>query len=205
MVSVSTSVALQLVPALQNKETVAEAFERLQGMLQRDEATLLGWPVFWLKSGSRAACSTAEECRYPIEFRPPEEPGGFAAAPRWRGPTWGPNVPTAFETRNVGCLTEVEAEVDENDGTIGLNLSAEFGRLLGFHRWRGNPTPGGIEGIVEQPDFAESKAVTRVQVSPGQPTLLGVFIVPKPAPHAELFIVRARKAAAVAPPIPRHK
>ena len=51
MVSVSPAAALSLVPALSDEKTTEEANARLQKMIANDEATLLGWPVLWLRNG----------------------------------------------------------------------------------------------------------------------------------------------------------
>jgi hypothetical protein len=56
MASVSSADALSLVPALLEEKSTEEAFARLQRMLARDEAALLGWPVVSVRNGSESEC-----------------------------------------------------------------------------------------------------------------------------------------------------
>ena len=215
MVSISPAAALSLVPALSDEKTIEEANARLQKMIARDEATLLGWPVLWLQSeklpvsmtadglslapslaapvqsGSRSLSMTAEECRYPTEFDPPQGNGWLARSKPVR-PVWGAIVPTVFEIRDLGCHLETQAEVDADGGTISLSLDLSFIRLLGFDRYRKQTSPLGIKGELPVPGFFRSAAKNWIRVRNGRLALLNVFVVPKPEPHVELFLVRAK-------------
>ena len=191
MVSVSPAAALSLVPALSDEKTIEEANARLQKMIASDEATLLGWPVLWLQSGVQSVSMTAEECRYPTEFNPPQVSSSFVRPSAVR-PAWGESVPTTFETRNLGCDLEAQGEVDADGSTISLILAPSFVRLLGFDRFRNQTSPLGIEGEMSQPRFFRSAARNWIRVRNGRLGLLNVFVVPKPEPHVELFIVRAK-------------
>ncbi|MBC7820678.1 MAG: hypothetical protein IAG10_27655 [Planctomycetaceae bacterium] len=206
MVSISTADALRLVPAFRDEKTVAEANARLQQMLAREEATLLGWPVTWTGNRGRSVSETVEEFKYPTEFDPPQGGGGRFVVPWPVGPTWGEEVPTAFETRNVGCTLEAETAVEADGRTIALVLHAQFVRFLDFRRYRKQASALGIEGVLVQPQFFRTSTKSALRVRNGQPTLLSVFVVPKPEPHVELFIVRATATLPGAPaPIPSKK
>lgn len=191
MVGISPVAALSLVPALSDERTIEEANARLQKMIANDEATLLGWPVLWLQSGNQSVTMTAEECLYPTEFDPPQEGGMFGRSKPVR-PAWGESVPTTFETRDLGCHLETQAEVGDDGGTISLSLDLFYLRLLGFDRFRKQTSPLGIEGELSQPRFFRSAARNWIRVRNGHLALLNVFVVPKPEPHVELFIVRAK-------------
>ena len=195
MVSVSPSVALSLVPALSDEKTIEEANARLQDMISHDEATLLGWPVVWLQSekqpvsrtvdglspapwlsapvqsGNRSLSMTAEECRYPTEFDPPQGNGWLARSKPTR-PRWGAIVPTVFEIRDLGCHLETQAEVDADGGTISLALDLSWLRLLGFDRYRKQTSSLGIEGEISQPRFFRSAATNWIRVRNGRLALL---------------------------------
>jgi hypothetical protein len=193
MVSVSPATALTLVPALQDARTTAKAYAELQAMLARDEATLLAWPVLWLRHGEFASCETGEEFRYPTEFDPPEAPQGFGTRNRQvTRPTWGDIVPTAFETRMVGSTLGAQAQIDEDGKTVTVSLSPTMVRFLRFSEWRKQVSPIGVEGVMVQPQFRSTKLDVRLRLRPDQPTLLATAVVPEPAPRVELFIVRVK-------------
>ncbi len=198
MVSVSPAVAVSLVPALRDEKTVEEAYAKVQTMIARDEAKLLGWPMVCTRSGFRAVSETNEEMRHdtePDSVHPPQNfESGFQPF-NWRRvdmtPMWGPHIPVAFETANLGPTLDVEPTVDEDGRTVGLNIVARFQRFLTFRSHLVQASPIGIEGVIQRPEFARSTVTTTVSVRSGRPTLLGGFVQPKPEPHVELFLLRA--------------
>jgi len=199
MVSVSTAVALQLVPALADEKTAEKAFAEVQEMLARGDATLLAWPVLWVRSGARAFSESIEEFRYPVPFNPPPDPSRsfkIASVPQEVYPSWGEAVPTSFETRNIGAVLEVQSTVIAEGGTIDLALDAQFGRPVRGRQYVLQRSPLGIQGLMERPEFAESKVTTLLRLRSGLPHLLSVFVMANPEPHLELFIVRATATSA---------
>jgi hypothetical protein len=192
MVSVSLADAAALVPALQDRKTADEAWVRVQALIARDEAKLLGWPVLWLQPAVRGVAENVEEIRYPTEAPPVQGgDGGFVPSPLVF-PTWGPIVPAAFETRNVGATLEAEATVEQGGQVIALNLTSQFVHPPRFKVWRTQKSPLGIVGVQEQPDFQTSKITTQLSVHRDRPILLGVFVISEPEPRVELFILHAR-------------
>ena len=200
MVSVSVADARVLVPALQNRKTAEAARVRIQGMLARDEATLLGWPVLWLKTGVRGSAQSIEEDRFPTEFMPPAGPGGpeSMGIPWQTIPAWGPSVPTAFETQNVGSSFEAEATVEQDGQVVALNILPKFVRFLDMREWHIQRSPIGIEGLTQRPEYQTAQVTTSLRVDRDAPVLVGVFVLPRPKPHVELFILRAK--ATLLPP-----
>ena len=212
MVSVSPAAALSLVPTLSDDKTIEEANARLQKMIANDEATLLGWPVLWLRNGIAAdrnlglnplepsppevteqnSSQTIEECRYPTEFDPPQMDQRWFGRQRPVRPTWGAIVPTTFETRNLGNSLEAQAEVDADGRTILIVFAESLTRLLKFEHFRNQTSPLGIEGEMVQPRFIVSSSRNRIRLRNGKPTLLNVFVFSEPKPHVELFLVRAK-------------
>ena len=217
MVSISTEAALSLVPALSDEKTIGEASARLMKMIVNDEATLLGWPVLWLRSGFQAdrkaeeksrdatdlapteytthpSSETLEELRYSTEFDPPQVPGGFQPPINIRPtrPKWGAIVPTTFEVRNLGCHLEAEAEVNSDGSVISLTLSQSYVRLRNFDHFHGQTSPLGIGGEMVQPRFLKSSATNQIRVRNGKAALLSVFVVHKPEPRVEVSLIRAK-------------
>src|SRR6266478_6427257 len=74
IVSIAPATAIKLVPELLDEKTAPEACARVQQMLAREEAKLLGWPVLWVKQGDRSLNESIEEIRYSTEFEPPGPP-----------------------------------------------------------------------------------------------------------------------------------
>lgn len=209
MVSISIPEAEQLVPALRDRKTAEAAWTRLQQMIAQDEAKLLAWPVLWLQSSIfgwvDSSTESVEEVRYATEFTPPDSPSIFGRPPRI-SPTWGPSVPTAFETRNVGATIEAHVAVAPGGKAVKLDLSSQFVRLEGFRVWHVQRSPLGIAGVQQQPIFQKAEIYSHLHVQQGQPMLVGVFVFSQPEPHVELHILHARvkllPPSAVTPPPP---
>ncbi|HSI11961.1 MAG TPA: hypothetical protein VK961_07950 [Chthoniobacter sp.] len=193
MVSIPVSEAGRLVPALQDRKKANDAWTRLQAMIASGEASLTAWPVLQLQNRQRGAIESIAEFRYQTEFNPPQGPGmPFPPAPRIVASTWGPKTPSAFETRNTGCTLEAEATIEQDSKVISLNLVAQMVRLLEIRKWHTQASPAGVSGVQEQPDFQTLKITTSLDARSMQPELIGVFVVPEPKPHVELFILHAK-------------
>lgn len=198
MVSVSMEDARNLVPALTNDQTAQVASDRLQEMLALDRAVLLGWPMTWTRGTSsasgeprRAVGESVREIRYTSSYEPFRET--FSPLPWLFKARWGFASPSTFDTRDTGSVLEVEAAAVEAGGRIiALNLVPQVVRFLGFDEHRTQRSPLGIEGIMTQPKFWTSKSTMQLRVANDRPTLVGSFVVPKPEPHVELFILRAQ-------------
>jgi hypothetical protein len=201
MVSISFGDAAQLAPAFQERKTAAAAWARLQEMIAQGQAKLLAWPRVWMQSGGKSLSEGNLEYRYPTEFRPPDVATVFARGPII-SPTWGANTPTAFENKNLGSTLEVEAKVEPGGEVISIDLKSQWARLASTREWLAQSSPLGIAGVIQQPDFQESKITARFRVRRGQPVLAGIFVVPEPEPHVELHILHARATLLPSPPPP---
>ncbi len=191
MVSVPMAKGLALVPAMLEAQTAESAFADLDKMIVDNAARLLAWPVVWIRDRERGLSEAIEEVRYPTEFNPPQEPTLFAGGLKPDPRPWGPDIPTAFETRNIGPTLEVQPAVKSGGKLIELSIVPQMVRFVKFHEFSTPKSPLGIGGTMQQPEFLTMKATTTFTVRSGQRTLGGVFVVPEPAPHFELFIVRA--------------
>lgn len=197
MVSIAPRDALTLIPALRDCETAETGFMRLQKMIAHGSATLLAWPMVWTPSGTRAVCETIEEFRYPTGFNPPPyaqtvAPGKWDSflAPVFNDSMRG-TVPTAFETRNTGPTLEVEPTVGFAGKQIAILIIPRIVRHLGFSEYVDGTFPNGAVSRGLQPEFRAAQLQTYLRVPSGKPVLIASFVVPKPEPHVELFILRA--------------
>jgi hypothetical protein len=101
-------------------------------------------------------------------------------------------IPTAFETRNIGVMLEIEPVVGPDGRTIDLNLVPQHVRFLGMRKAQIETADGKNKSVVEQPEFLTNKVTTSVQVEDGEHTLLGVFKVNEPPGTVEFFILHSR-------------
>ncbi len=218
MVSVSMADSLTLIPALRDAKTASTGWDRLQEMLANGQATLIDWPILWVRNamvekrdgplgagglemppfmGSRSTSKNVEECRYPSDFGPPLGPQTVIIPPIGPEepirPEWeGSLIPTAFETRDTGPTLELDASIEAEGRVVSVNLAAEYARLFGFRKWQKQASPIGIVGSVSTPEFVSSRVRNLLHVIHDRPTLVNVAVVPKPEPHVELSILRAR-------------
>src|SRR4051812_2996266 len=108
MVLLPVKLAVGLIPELSDDAKVSAAFLKLQGMLERGEATLAANLVSQGSERQRVESSSVLEIRYGTEFDPPQLPDRFPsdAAAIQALKNW-PAVaitPTSFETRNTGPI-----------------------------------------------------------------------------------------------------
>jgi hypothetical protein len=101
-------------------------------------------------------------------------------------------TPTAFETRNVGVMLEIEPVLGPDGRTIDISLVPQHVRFLGMRKAIVEHTGTEDKVIVEQPEFLTNKVTTSIQVVDGEHTLLGVFKVNDPPGTVELFILHTQ-------------
>ncbi len=190
VVSMPTGVALQLIPALRDPRQVEATVKNLQAQIARGEAALVAWPVVRTSIGQRGESEAIEEIRYPTEFDPPQVPQNFStASPAPHRPTeW---VPKAYETRNVGVTLEVTPTAIVDGTWIDLELNPLHTVFLGFNRLYASKAAWGPACIIDQPEFLTLKTTVSLSARSGEWKLLATFVVPKPEPHVELFLLRA--------------
>lgn len=146
------------------------------------------------KPGQLARVEQVREFIYPTEYDPPEIPNETGVIPdganrRLVGESTGlfpatPATPTAFETRNLGKVVEVEPTVSQDNKTVNLNITADFTDFVGFINY-GTPirnarfrladgTPSTVtENRILMPVFDVTKETTNVSVWDGQTVAIG--------------------------------
>lgn len=115
--------------------------------------------IITLRSGQRGETSAITEHIYPTEYDPP-------------------NIPTAFETRNVGVSVEAEAILKAGGALVDLSVAPEHVTLARMTKWGPAETPQ------EMPEFECQRLNTTTQVSVGTPRFLGTINRP-PSSTAE--------------------
>jgi type II secretory pathway component GspD/PulD (secretin) len=198
VVAIPEEIGVPLITELMDEQKIESAYARIQELLAKGKAQLLGWPIVTTHSGQRAVVEAIDEIRYATEFDPPTvsfTPSVNAAETIKIEPkadvTLFEAIPTTFETRNVGITLEVEPEVSADGKTIKLLAVPQHVRLKGYHKVTVEKPSTGGKIVVEQPDFDMIKVTTILTLKNGQRVLMGVFRVSEPPKHLEMFLLKA--------------
>lgn len=138
------------------------------------------------KPGQIAKIEQVREFIYPTEYDPPELPNQVGGVINGVLTTVDPDsipvtpaTPTAFETRSLGKIIEVEPTVSQDNQTVNVNITLDFSEFAGFINYgtpimnfAGRPivlTPNEIL----MPVFDSVKETTNVDVWDGQTIAIG--------------------------------
>jgi len=158
----------------------------LRALNQQKGVDLVSAPRVTTKSGQRATIQITREFRYPSEFDLPQvtQTAGSIYTPAT------PTTPSAFETKPVGIMLEVEPTVGPDGYTIDLVLSPRVVEFDGFINY-GSPintvvstVSGGAvpaisqnftvtQNVINQPVFSTREVTTEVTVYDGSTVVLG--------------------------------
>lgn len=157
------------------KPTTADATvlrQNVQEMVGKGEAKVLETQIIVVKEGERAIAQSVHEFIYPTEYEQPQLPGGSDPEPvmNWE---FGP-VPTAFETRDLGSILEVEPRIDKVNRTISIGFTPELVWHTGNSSWHESKDSRGTTFQVQMPDFYTIRLTTSINCISGQYTLAGV-------------------------------
>jgi general secretion pathway protein D len=175
----------------------------IRAMDQRGGVDLVSKPSIITKSGQPASVEIVREMIYPTEFDPPQIPTNVGANVIFVGvgppppltippiPVT-PTTPTAFETRRVGMVLNVEPVISDDARSVDLTLTPEFTEFVGFVNYGSpifNVTRSSIAAGVDlvgkqeltpntilQPIFSTKKVTTAVKVYDGATIVLGGVI-----------------------------
>ena len=137
--------AIPLAADLMYKEKIEGASVKIQDLLAKGVAKLIGWPIITTRSGQMATVQAVEEYRYATQYDPPTVSYTPAAdvteatkiVPR-ADITHLDGIPTAFQTQNLGLTLEVEPVLSPDGRKIALSLTPRHVRLKetqeGHHR-----------------------------------------------------------------------
>lgn len=152
--------------------------EQVQGMVSKNEATVLETQIAIARSGQKATSESIHEFIYPTEYAPPQFPahsGSDAGNAPKNFPEWSPGpTPTSFETRNLGGTLEIEPTIGEDYRIIDLRFVPELVWHTGNVTWQDGKDKFGNPFRVEMPDFYTLRLNTALMTINGQYTLAGV-------------------------------
>lgn len=198
VVAIPAEVAVPLVGDLMKKDKIEAANAKIQDLLTKGTAKLIGWPIVVTKSGQRAVVEAIDELRYGTEYDPPTvsfTPGVDTTQPVKIEPKADvahlEGVPSAFETRNVGVTLEVEPVLSKDGKTIDINVVPQHVRLKGYTKVTIEKPSGGGKVSVDQPEFDVMKVTTSLTLRSGERILMGVYRTDDPPKHIEFFILKA--------------
>ena len=197
VVRVAQAEGMRLHPILRS-ERVAAGVGELRAMIANGKAELVGAPLLLTTSGGRGVTETIEEIRFATEFDPPVGPGRFNVSPAAQLQPQKPvhpvirlippiDVPTAFETRNVGVTLEIEPTVASDGRTIEVNIVHQYSSHEGVTRLFS--TTGGHDWRYQQPAFRTLGTTTSVTCISGEWRLLNASVLGAPA-RMEFFLIR---------------
>ncbi|SHI42286.1 type II and III secretion system protein [Rubritalea squalenifaciens DSM 18772] len=86
-------------------------------------------------SGVKASLESIREFIYPTEYEPPQLPSQPDGIEEPFVPKLRTELPTAFETRNLGTTLEVEPTVLEDGSTLSLRVIVELVDPVGYSLW----------------------------------------------------------------------
>lgn len=195
MVAIPQDMALDFLPELRDPARCEAAFTKILAAIKDKKAILMGYPMVETRSGTRATTETNTEQKYPTEFESPCFPNPAIEAARETKKKTPADIanealPTAFETRNLGALLEVEPVTSSSGGYIDLQATPQRTELLGFDTFYSTKVKDTVSKL-DQPRFFVAKTTTTVTVRSGEHRLIGVHKLVKPEGYIELFILQA--------------
>jgi hypothetical protein len=213
------SLALPLAAELRDPTRAGSAYEKLVKLVEKNEATLIAWPVLSTRNQHRAVAEQMDEFRYATQYEAPgtavvtethpADPGVPNAPVMPVDPATSPppiptsavtkksvsnleGVPTDFETRNLGVSFEMEPSIRQDGHTIDLSLSLRNVRLRGMKKVEIEEKSSGKKVVVEQPEIISNRIDMNMSVQDGDYALLGVFKLEDLPDQIELFVLRTR-------------
>ena len=218
MIAVPVESAFSHLPGLRDSSHFDETWAKLQALLGKRDAKLLGWPIALCGNRKRGTSSTVEEARYPDSenpfrssrpFRtvagrkPPDPMRAFykimAHLSFYHYPDGSPaplasgvKVPQSFETQNVGAWLDAQA-FTEDGSLIELDVGLNYGTNLGFRQIPGEQSQIGTRATMSIADIHTHTSTAKVLVQSGKPVLLSSSFVTEPEPRVIISIIKASR------------
>lgn len=123
-----------------------------RGLNQKQGVDIVSQPSVISRSGQQALIDSSQDFTYPTEYEPPEVPNSIGSTTlidlttgETISPTSffaSPSHPTAFETRKLGTVLEVQPTVSGDRSYVDLAFNLRMDEFLGFINY-GEPILGG--------------------------------------------------------------
>ena len=147
----------------------------LRGLNQSTGIDKLSQPSVVTRSGQQAIIEAVTEFIYPTEYEPPELPNrvgtSLGTGDALSFPVT-PAHPTAFETRKLGTILEVQPTVSVDRTYTDLAFNIRIDEFLGFINY-GTPIGDVTENDILQPLFDSVRLNTNVSVASGRTIVVG--------------------------------
>ena len=196
IVAIPRDIAMPLVRDLMEKEKIEAACLRIQDLLDKKTAKLIGWPMVTTQSGERAVIESIGEFRFASEYLPgvidfysSNEKGVVTKLPANIEHTQFNGTPSAFETRNTGVTLEVVPTLSVDESTVTMLIVPQHIVLKGLTKSTVEKEKTHEKIVVEQPQFATMKVYTKLVLKAGGRILIGVYPATEYPDHLELFIL----------------
>ena len=185
--------ALDLLPQFDDEHQSPAAFAKVEAMIAKGEATLVGIVIAKTGDGRIAVAESAEEYRYGTEFELPQK---FAEREQLKEPKSRSLVPVAFETRDLGLSLEITPTVVSGGRYIHCHVRARHTRLREVERFDCGLSAAKEILFVEQPQFWSATDEGTLVLQNEQRTLLGVHKMPDAPERLELFFLQIKSEPA---------
>jgi len=153
---------------------------RVAELIKAGKAHHVATQMLIARSGKKATTGSMREYIYPTEYEPPQLPKIVQTAAddikieRYdRNLAIGP-TPTAFETRHLGSMLEVEPTIDDDSKYIDLRIEPEMvfhTKNTVYATWKDERGTADIT----MPEFYVMRFFTTITVMNGKPALVGVL------------------------------
>ena len=167
----------------------------LRSLSQSKGVDLVTEPMITAKSGQKSSVRVVRQFPYPTEFNPPQVPqsvgtftvGNVRTSTGNTAAPITPTTPTAFATRELGIILEVEPVISGDGKSVELSLTPSDIEFEGFIDYGSPLTEPGDDGQtvplqpnhIYQPVFRNTHTTTSVNVYDGSTVLLGGLISDK--------------------------
>jgi hypothetical protein len=181
-VEVSHEILTDLLFGAQPSANDAELRGRVHSLVGEGKAKVVETMLVLATNGAKADTGSMEEFIYATEYEPAELPNTLqldgkeepaAASPVRRDFATGP-TPTAFETRNLGSILNVEPQISADGKWVHVKLLAEIVHHQGnriWAEWKGHFG----NSPVQMPDFTVQRVNTQLTLAAGRPLLVAVL------------------------------
>jgi hypothetical protein len=196
VVQVPQQPGLLLRSKLKDEATIARTVTELHEMIADGKAKLIAFNTARGTSGERAISETIEEIRYQTEWNPPVWPQTFGGKTEpslemrfsmelYSQPQF--DVPTGFETRNIGITLEFVGTVLDGGGAVDGSIVAQNVTFLGM---QSALVVDRKEERFTQPRFRTHKLTTQLPVKSVDWKLIEVNVIQGREPSMEFTLVR---------------
>ena len=166
-------------PAATKTDTVLRS--KVAELIKAEKAKIIETQMVIARSGEKATSESIREYIYPTEYEPSESPttvkienGSGPGPAHLKKDLATPPTPTAFETRNLGSMLEIEPTLGENNLYIDLRFSPEIVYHVKNNKWATWKDKHG-EADIMMPTFYTLRVTTALTLANKKPALVAAL------------------------------